>query len=226
MDLSCLPEVDLGYANLKASSPRSEASTRDSSRPPSRHSSVGRSSSHSSCRSAVEDDCVGPRERLRQRRLSRPSTSSGVELSLPELPNDLESQVVRVFKELSAGEAGLSMRGWQRVVGIIQKNPVLGGLVRPSDVDRLFYAATHRDGKARRSITCRQFRVLLEALSEAMGVSPCLVFLAVGSHAGHLEQAAQELPEEAPAKLKRSSSLPGVVKKKLMGQIPARRLSI
>lgn len=95
-----------------------------------------------------------------------------------------------VFRAMCiAGE--LRTRQWQRVVQLIIKNPVLAGRVRLSDTDRLFYEITHRDVEATYALTSvHKFKELLALLSEAAGVHPAVVFIAVGSHGQQLAKTA------------------------------------
>jgi len=83
----------------------------------------------------------------------------------------------------------LRSRQWQKVVQLMQRNPVLASRVRHSDADRLFYEVTHRDVEATHALTSVQkFKELLALLSEAAGVHPAVVFISVGCHGQHLEK--------------------------------------
>jgi len=121
----------------------------------------------------------------------------------------------------------MSVRHWRRVIELIEKNPVLCSRVKYRDVDRLFYAATHSNGKVTQRITCRQFKALLSELSESMGVSASFVFLAVGSHADCLRESLKRdnfVPVELQT-AKRSSSVPATQSKKQL-QPPGRRQTV
>eukprot|EP00439_Symbiodinium_sp_Y106_P034483 s862_g4.t1 len=97
-------------------------------------------------------------------------------------------------------------REWQKVVQLIQRNPILRNRVRLSDTDRLFYNITHRDnevpvhngshpkdpqlGQARSSLNSpREFRELLMCLADACAVHPGMMFYAVGCHDQALAEA-------------------------------------
>jgi len=81
-------------------------------------------------------------------------------------------------------------REWQKVVQLIQRNPILRNRVRLSDTDRLFYNITHRDNEARSSLNSpREFRELLMCLADACAVHPGMMFYAVGCHDQALAEA-------------------------------------
>lgn len=92
-----------------------------------------------------------------------------------------------VFRAMTADEESKHMRfrQWQKVVRLIQKNPVLERQVKVRDVELLFYAKTH-DSSVHVSISRREFKQLLMELAERMEVHPSLVYMAVGCHAEHL----------------------------------------
>jgi len=121
----------------------------------------------------------------------------------------LQHMLDTVFSKLTAKElTGLMrFRQWQIATRFLDENPVLRGRAQASDVDRLFYAQTHKK-TVRCGITRREFVPLLQELSQAMDVPASLVLFCIGSQAEFLDTATEQ-----PQPIKRSASV--TVKRKL-----------
>lgn len=109
--------------------------------------------------------------------------------------------VEEVFGRLTAACGGrMAGRQWQKVVGLIQRNPVLNSHMKLRDADRLFYAECRRSGDANSSIGMSEFKELLFELAECSGINPCLIFICVGSHTRRLRAEAEEAEEASSAR--------------------------
>lgn len=95
----------------------------------------------------------------------------------------------------------IRFRQWLQVVQLLRKNPILDERLNLSEVDRLFYSHTHSGGLVSRHITLKQFKTLLDEISESMRVPSAMVQLAIAGHAAQLSA------PEAPALQKRSNSV-------------------
>jgi hypothetical protein len=100
--------------------------------------------------------------------------------------SDVLKAVDDVFDMLEAGQKGkgIGNKAWSRVVKFVEANPVLKRKVNLCDVDRLWYAATHKPHMETplKEIGRNAFKELLLNWCEAMGCHPWMVFIAVGSH--------------------------------------------
>lgn len=117
------------------------------------------------------------------------------DLNSVDISPKLEGMLETVFDKLTAKETcGLMrFRQWQRATHFLEQNPVLRGCATQSDIDRLFYAQSHRT-TVRCGITRREFIGLLTQLSQGMNVPAALVLLAVGCHAEFLNAEDAEEP--------------------------------
>lgn len=111
-------------------------------------------------------------------------------------PEDLEP-VEEVFRCMTSPGNRMTFRHWQKVIDLIQKNPVLQSRIKLSDADRLFYGQCHRGGQANKNISMSEFKELLFEIAEASGIHPSLVFICVGSYARRLQDEAEEAAVDA-----------------------------
>jgi len=120
------------------------------------------------------------------------ATKAGNEATAPGLLDSVEE----TFRSLAKGPGGrMNSMQWRKVIHLIQANPVLKARMRHEDADRLFWSETHQGGEAQRGVNLLQFRSLLAQLAECWQVHPYTVFLAVGSHVGHLDAEKEEEEE-------------------------------
>lgn len=107
---------------------------------------------------------------------------------------ELFSQPVEdVFRACTTSSDGrMKEKQWRMVVHLVEKNPLLRPLIRHTEVDRLFFAATHASGQRQKGISCRGFKRLLLQLAESLVVHPAILLLAVASHANKVEYLAAE----------------------------------
>lgn len=97
--------------------------------------------------------------------------------------DNIVTLVEGVYNLQIVAEGGkMRWRGWERVVNLLMKNPVLHGRVRHVDADRLYYNAMRRSVPPSCSIGLREFKELLLELADSSAVHPHIVFVAVGSH--------------------------------------------
>lgn len=162
------------------------------------------------CRSLIESSSIMTLTELvgqilwRQRRSLKHSkhrriAESTLWLEDKSVPYDVVQMVNEVYKHLTQEDGGeMKSKHWHRAVSLICRNPVIGGRVKLSDVDRLFYCETHQGTttSAHPSITSVEFRLLLLQLAEASGVHPINLFVACGCHAETLQQAAEEKAQQ------------------------------
>jgi hypothetical protein len=130
------------------------------------------------------------REKQRRRETVEDVSWAAAGTDDPDVSSDVLKSLDDVFDMFEAGQKGrgLSVKAWQRVAKFVQANPVLRRRVNLTDVDRLWYAATHKPGmEVQVSIGRRAFKELLLTWCEAMNVHPWMVFVAVGSHANDWE---------------------------------------
>lgn len=107
--------------------------------------------------------------------------------------------VEEVFRCITAGGTRMNFRQWQKVLALIQRNPILQSKVKLSDSDRLFYGQCHHGGQANKNISRSEFKDLLFELAEASGIHPSLIFISVGSHARRLAGEEEDELEAAAA---------------------------
>jgi len=140
-------------------------------------------------------------ESLQDRRFKK--VAEKIEWALAEDPSaapHLIEQVDGVFRELTTAAKGrMTSQMWRKVVAIIKANPILNERLRRSDVDRLYYGATHHRGQARSDgISRRTFKSLLVQLASCMEVPPYMVMLAVGSHNERAGLGAADFSDDQP----------------------------
>jgi len=138
---------------------------------------------------------------LQDRRFKK--VAEKIEWAVAEDPNaapHMIELVDRVFHELTTtAEGRMTSQMWRKVAAFIQANPILNERLRRSDVDRLYYCATHHRGQARSDgISRRTFKSLLVQLASCMEVPPYMVMLAVGSHSERAECRAVNFQDDQP----------------------------
>jgi len=138
---------------------------------------------------------------LQDRRFKK--VAEKIEWTVAEDPNAAPHMIELVdslFNELTAtAEGRMTSQMWRKVTAIIQANPILSERLRRSDVDRLYYGATHHRGQARSDgISRRTFKSLLVQLASCMKVPPYMVMLAVGSHRERAELRAVKFQDDEP----------------------------
>lgn len=140
-------------------------------------------------------------ESLQDRRFKK--VAEKIEWTVAEDPNaapHMIELVDSVFRDLTAtAEGRMTSQMWRKVAAMIQANPILNTRLRRSDIDRLYYGATHQRGQARSDgINRRTFKSLLVQLASCMDVPPYMVMLAVGSHNERAAVRAVNLQDDQP----------------------------
>lgn len=93
------------------------------------------------------------------------------------------------FRQLTAEDSGrMRWRAWQRVVHLIQRNPLLNTRVVRTECARFFHARANLESRrapeqAGLSVGLPGFLCLLVQMAESVAVHPFMVFLATGCHA-------------------------------------------
>lgn len=76
----------------------------------------------------------------------------------------------------------MKARRWREVVEILCRNPLIRRRIWWTNADQLFFAERRRFDE--QGVTLKQFKKLLLQLSDLLEVHPCIVVVAVLSHAG------------------------------------------
>eukprot|EP00929_Paragymnodinium_shiwhaense_P118227 TRINITY_DN9015_c0_g2_i4.p1 TRINITY_DN9015_c0_g2~~TRINITY_DN9015_c0_g2_i4.p1 ORF type:complete len:676 (+),score=95.71 TRINITY_DN9015_c0_g2_i4:50-2029(+) len=106
----------------------------------------------------------------------------------------LGRHVEQLFKDITPAETKrMKLREWMRIVRYMEMNPAFKHVLRPTDVDRLFYLKLRKGGSVQIDIDLADFKHLLVEIAEAMMVPPTTVIISVAAHAS----SASEKPREA-----------------------------
>merc|ERR1711879_224770 len=88
---------------------------------------------------------------------------------------DVIDSVEEAFRLVTVPRHLMSSREWHKILRLLQENWVLRISLKLADVDQIFYDETHHDGEASSDVNCRQFKLMLLRLADAMQVHPYLV---------------------------------------------------